>query len=97
VQVALLRGAADLLPAGGARDVAPAGRQRLENRVEAPDGLVWAADHHAIATLQTPDPAACPDVHIMDLLRGEFLGTADVVHIVGVAAVDEDVAGLEMG
>ena len=33
----------------------------------------------------------------MDLLRGEFLGAADVVHIVGVAAVDEDVAGLQIG
>src|SRR5262249_38386211 len=73
------------------------GRQRLENRVEPPDRLVGAADHHAVAALQAPDTAARPYVHVMDLLRREFPGAADVVHVVGVAAVDEDVAGLEMG
>ena len=47
--------------------------------------------------LQAPDAAARPHVHVMDPLRRQLLGAPDVVHIVRVAAVEEDVAGLEMG
>src|SRR5262249_30329752 len=95
VQVALLSRAADLFAPGGAWNVTPAGRQRLEDRVEALHRLVGAADHHAIAAFQAPDAAARPHIHVVDLLGREFFGAANVVHVVGVAAVDEDVAGLE--
>jgi hypothetical protein len=97
VQIALLGGAADELHPRGARDVAHAGRQRLEHRVEALHGWIGTADHHAVAAFATPDTAARPHVHVMDLLRRQLLGTADVIHVIGIAAVDEDVPGLEMG
>ena len=78
-------------------DVAHAGRQRLEDRIEVLDHACLAADHHAVAALQAPDATARPHVHVVDPLRREFLGAPDVVHVVGIAAVDEDVACLEMG
>ena len=42
----------------------------------------FAADHHAVAALQAPDAAARAHVHVVDALRGEFLGAADVVDVV---------------
>ena len=36
-----------------------------------------------------------PDIDVVDAGRAQLLGAADVVVIVGVAAVDEDVAGCE--
>ncbi len=97
VQIALFGGAADLLTPRRARDVAHPGRQRLENRIEALHRLIRAADHQAVATLQAHHAAARPAVDVVDLLGREFPGPANVVHVVGVAAVYEDVAGLEMG
>jgi len=97
VQVTLLSRAADLLAPGSVRDLAHAGRQRLENRVESSDRLVRAADHHAVAALQAPHSTAGPHVDVLDLFRCEIPRAADIVHIVGVAAVDEDVARLEQG
>ncbi len=55
-----------------------------------------AADHQAVAALEAPDAAAGAHVDVVDALGGEFFGAADVVDVVGVAAVDEDVAGFEM-
>jgi hypothetical protein len=60
-------------------------------------GVFFAADHHAVAALESPDAAAGAYVHVVDALGGEFLGAADVVYVIGIAAVDEDVAGLEGG
>jgi hypothetical protein len=54
-----------------------------------------AADHHAVADLQAPDAAGGPDVDVVDALRVEVAGAADVVVPVGVPAVDDGVALLE--
>jgi hypothetical protein len=59
------------------------------------DHVVLAADHHAVAALQAPHAAADTDVDVMQLLGRELLRAAQVVVIVGVAAVDDDVAGRE--
>ena len=55
----------------------------------------FAADHHAVAALEAPDTSARPHVHIMDTLRRELLRAPDVVHVVRVAAVDDDVVLVE--
>ena len=91
VQVALLGGAVELLAAWGARYVAHARRERLENRVEALDRLIRAADHHAVAAFQSPDAAAGAHVHVVNPLRRKFPGAADVIHVVGIASIDKDV------
>ena len=95
VQVALLRRAAGLLAARRALDVADAGRQRGEDRVEMLHHVRLAADHHAVAALQPPHAAAGADIDVVDALGRQFLGAPDVVDVIRIAAVDEDVAGLE--
>ena len=59
------------------------------------DDRRFAADHHAVAALETPDAAAGADVHVVDALRGELLRAPDVVDVVRIAAVDQDVVLLE--
>src|SRR5215475_11287203 len=54
MQVTLFSSAAKLFPAGSARHVAGPGREGGENRIEMSNYLGVAANHHAIATLQTP-------------------------------------------
>ncbi len=81
---------------GRARDVAAAGRQRLKDRIEAPYGSFRSADHHAITALQAPDAATGSDIHIIDAFGCELAGAQDVVDVIGVTAVDEDVASFEV-
>ncbi len=56
----------------------------------------FAADHLAIAALEAPNAAAGADVNVVNALCGEFLGAANVVDVVGVAAVDDDVADVQL-
>jgi len=95
VEVALFRGAFELFTSRSARNVAPAGRQRREERGEAFHDVVFAADHHAVAAFQAPDAAAGSDVHVVDFLRRQLLRAPDVVDLIGIAVVDEDVARLQ--
>ncbi len=78
---------------GRARNSPVARRQRGEDRVEAMDDGLKAADHHAIAAVQTPDAAGGADVDITDAAGFERRGATDVVLVEGVAAVDDDIFG----
>ena len=51
-----------------------------------------AADHQAVAALQSPDAAAGADVDVMDALGLQFLGAANIVDVIRIAAIDDDVA-----
>ena len=95
VQIAVFGGAADLLPAGRARSLIDTWGQRGEDRVEALDDGIFAADHQAVAALRSPDPAAGSDVHIVDAFRFQIGGAANVIVVVGVAAVDDHVVAFE--
>src|SRR4029077_4623063 len=93
MQVTLLGGTADLFTPRRARYfVAHAGSQPGEDGIEMLDYLRLPPNHHAVASLQAPDPTTRPHVHVMNSLRRQFLGAPDIVHVVGVAAVDKDVA-----
>ena len=59
------------------------------------DRVVLAADHQAVAALEAPDAAAGADVDVVDAALGQRGRARDVVAVVGVAAVDDDVARLE--
>src|SRR6267142_4692100 len=95
MQIAFFGCAGGLFAAGSAVDVAAAGRQRLENRVEVLNHFVFAADHLAIAAVESPDAAAGADIDIVNPLGLQFFGAANVVDVIGVAAVNQDVAGRE--
>jgi hypothetical protein len=71
----------------------PGARRRTADRDA--HGLGIAADHHAVTALQAPDAAGSADVDVVQAFFGEGLGAANVVLIVGVAAVDDGVAGFE--
>ena len=68
--------------------------QRLEDRAQPRDGLVVAADHHGVALGEAPDAAAGADVDEVGAAVAAGFGAAQRVLVVGVAAVDEDVARL---
>jgi hypothetical protein len=70
-------------------------RQRGEDRIEPLDRSVGAADHQAVAALEAEDAAAGAAVDEVDAALAQLLGAADVVAVVGVAAVDDRVARLE--
>ena len=60
------------------------------------DHLLLAANHHAVAALQAPHTAAGAHINVVNLSGREFLCAPNVVDVVGVSAVDEDVACFEM-
>src|SRR5579862_4304414 len=78
-----------------ARHVAGTRRQRLEDRVESVDDIFRAADHHAVAAFESPDAAAGANVDMMDVALFKSFGAADIVLPECVAAVDNDVAGVQ--
>src|SRR5262245_44798965 len=96
MQISLLGCAVCLLPAWRAGNVAAAGREGGEDRAETLHWIRFAADHHAIAALQPPDATARADVDIADPLGHQLLGSADVVDVVGIAAVNENVTALKV-
>ena len=56
---------------------------------------MFPADHLAIAAVETPHAAAGADIDVVKALRLKLLRAANVVNVVGVAPVDQNVAGLE--
>ena len=54
-----------------------------------------AAYHHAVAVLEAPDAAGGADVHEVEVMLMQHLGTGDGVAEVGVTTVNEDIAGAE--
>src|SRR4029079_16738301 len=94
VDVAALGSRVGAVPARGAGNRPDARSKRVEDGIEHFDDLRIAADHQAISALKTPDSTRGPDVDIMDAACGAFLRTSDVILEEGVAAVDDDIAGL---
>src|SRR3546814_20261136 len=71
-------------------DAAETGGERGEDRIKVVDGFLVAADHHAIAALQAPDPARGADVDIADAPGPERFGAPDIVLVEAIAAIADD-------
>ena len=56
-----------------------------------------AANHLAEAAVESPHPAARADVDVVEAALAERGRAPDVVGEVGIASVDQDVAGLQVG
>src|SRR5262245_43487309 len=98
MQVTLFGGAVGLLAARGARYlVAYAGSQPGEDWIEMLDHCILTTNHHAVTTLQAPDPTTCAHIDVMNSFGRKLLGAPDVIYVIGIAAVDENVIALEMG
>ena len=92
VQVPVLTGATLAFATGCPFGLFDGWGNRRENRVDVLNGLVMTADHHAVAAVQSPDTTADPNVDIMNALVSQRFGSIDVVAVVGIAAVDQNVA-----
>src|SRR5579871_5541252 len=66
VQIALLGCAAKFLAAGRPGNVADSGGQGGEDGIEPLHDIFLAANHHAVAALQTPHTAAGADIDVMN-------------------------------
>ena len=51
----------------------------------------FAADHFAVAALESPNAAAGANVDVVNALGQEVFRAADVVDVVRIAAVDKDI------
>src|SRR5262249_23706149 len=91
MHITLLRRTVDLYPAKRARNMAAAWRKRTEYWIDVLPPLVLAAVHHAIAAYQSPVSAARADVEIMNPLGCEVLGPANVIDVIGIAAVNQNI------
>src|SRR5437870_1503543 len=89
----------DVVARAVAAHVGPAvrGREGLEDRRELVHDLLLAAYHEAVTDLEPPDAAARAGVHVMEALFLELGGAPHVVVEVGVAAVNDDIAGGQQG
>ena len=72
VDIAFFGGAGQLVAARGAGNVAASGSQRFEDRIELLHHFVRAADHHAVAAVESPDAAAGADVDVVDSFFAEL-------------------------
>ncbi len=97
MQVPLFRRAAYFVPSRGAGNIADAGCDGFEDRIQVLDSSGGAADHQTVAPFQTPDTAAGAHVDILNALGRELLTAADVIDVIRIAAVDQNVAGLQVG
>ena len=70
------------------------GAKRFEDGIKSLYGFVRSADHHAVAALQAPDAAAGSDIDVVNAFDFKFLGAANVIFEIRVAAVDNGVARL---
>src|SRR5216684_5035580 len=92
MQVTLFRRSAGFLAAGRAIHITSPWRERLEDRIEMPHNIGFAANHLAVAALESPYAAAGAHVHIVQPFGGQFLCPADIIDVVGISAVNHDVA-----
>src|SRR5262249_2483124 len=91
VQISLLRRPSHFFASWSARNISDAGSQACEDRIEVLHDLLLSSNHHAVAAFEPPHATAGTHIDVVDLPGRQFLGAANVIHVVGVAAVDEDV------
>lgn len=97
MQEALIRGAGAGCAARRGGRGARTRREGRENRLEPLHDFGLAADHQTVTALTSRDAAAGADVDVVKLTLRQLGAAANVVVVIGVAAVDHDVAGFEQG
>jgi hypothetical protein len=96
MQVAPIGGRRAVAPVGGRRG-GSSGRECLEDRVEPFNGFRGAANHQTVPAFRAPHATADTNVQITDAACRERRRARDGIDIVGVAAIDHDVVGLQEG
>jgi hypothetical protein len=96
VQEALLGTGVAAAASGRARCGAYPRRKRQEHRFQAFHDIGFAADHQAVTTLLTGNAATGTDIDMVKARCGQILGAPNVVAVIRIAAVDHDVARVEI-
>src|SRR5271155_4544316 len=91
------RAAGNFFAAGSAIHVAAAGSESLEDRIQVLDDVGLAANHLAVTAFEAPDAAGGADVGLANAFGFQLFGAANVVDVVGVAAINDDVALVKLG
>src|SRR5579863_6028045 len=91
-KVALIRRGADRFSSGRSRCTRAAGSEPCKDRVEMRDDLRLTSDHHAISPLKTPHTTARSNVHIMNAPVRQIFCATYVIDVIGVAAVNQNIA-----
>ena len=92
VKITFLGRSAEFFPPRSAGNAAEPGSERLENWVEALDHVLFAADHHAVSALESPNAAAGPDVDVVNAFLADSFRPPHVVFVERIAAVNDGVA-----
>src|SRR5687767_8641621 len=75
-----------------------AGRsERVEYRLHVIEVGLVASHHQAVAVVETPDSTAYTGVDESDLFVRKLLASSYRVVVIGIAAVDDEIAGREEG
>src|SRR5215469_3430608 len=88
-------GGGSLVPAHGADDGAAAGCERAEDGMQPLDRFGVAADHEAVAALESPYASADAGIEVMEAAGLQFLGAANIVGVIRIAAVNDGIVGGE--
>src|SRR5262245_49585754 len=91
MQITFFCGAANLFTSGCAINVAASRRKSFENWIEMFYDIGFSADHFAITAFESPHAPARSDIDIVNALGFELTGTANVINVVRIAAIDDDV------
>ena len=92
MQKALFSAAAAGFASGGWRGGTSAGRECRKDRLQVSDNVVLAANHQAVAAVEPGHASAGADIDVMNSFFFQGRPALDIVAVVGVAAVDDDVA-----
>jgi hypothetical protein len=95
VEIASVGCGAGAITAGRERGGLHAGRQGGEDRIQAPDRLLRAADHETVAALASENAATGSHIDEMNPATLQFGGAAHIVVVVRIAAIDDGVSGFE--
>jgi len=60
------------------------------------DDFIFAANHLAVAAIETPNAAASAHVAIVNAFRAQLFRAANIVNVIGVSAVNDDVVLFEL-
>src|SRR6266852_5044378 len=96
VQVPLLSSSTNLFSSRCARDCIDARSQGREDRVEVLDDILLTANHQAVTALETPDASTRSSVNVVNALGFKLSSAPNIIVVVGITAIDDDVAWCEM-
>src|SRR5262249_56717279 len=68
------------------------GSERFEEGIEMIDDLTFPADHLTVTTFESPHASARADIDVIEAPAFQLFCSPNVVYVVGVAAIDDDVA-----